>query len=290
MSLVSAIQSVGGIASVRQLELRGYSAYYVRGAFRRYGIIRVRRGWYATDDVDERLVRAARVGGSLTCVSACAYYGGWLPPSARLHVAVPGGSRHLKHPRTGSPIIGTDADVVVHWNGAAGPDSSFTPGVLPAREAFVEVLRCQSTEFAFAVAESLMANRILGAEDLAWLALAAPIALPLLKLVRCDAGAGSESLFRFRMALLGIRMRSQVDIPGVGRVDFLIGDRLIIEIDSREHHSGAENRLRDLDRDSVAFALGYLPLRFDYSQIMTDWDAVASTVCAIIERREHLAR
>ncbi|HEY4269409.1 MAG TPA: DUF559 domain-containing protein [Galbitalea sp.] len=92
------------------------------------------------------------------------------------------------------------------------------------------------------------------------------------------------------MSLLGVLMRSQVEIPGVGWVDFVIGDRLIVEIDSREHHGGADNRLRDLERDSVAFALGYLPLRFDYSQIISDWDAVASTVCALIARGDHLAQ
>jgi very-short-patch-repair endonuclease len=213
-----------------------------------------------------------------------------MPPGAGLHVAVPEGSRHLKHPVDGDPFIDTNAEVVVHWNGPTGQDSSFVPGVLPLRDALRQVLRCQAPDIAFAVVESLLANGAIKSADVDWLRHEVPGSRLVLELAGGLAGSGSESLFRFRMSLLGVLMRSQVEIPGVGWVDFVIGDRLIVEIDSREHHGGADNRLRDLERDSVAFALGYLPLRFDYSQIISDWDAVASTVCALIARGDHLAQ
>ena len=105
---------------------------------------------------------------------------------------------------------------------------------------------------------------------------------------RAHADSGSESLFRFRMARLGILLQSQVEISGVGRVDFLIGHRLIVEIDSRTHHGGFAQRLRDLDRDAIATALGYHCLRFDYQQVLHDWATVEAAVLAIVECGGHL--
>jgi very-short-patch-repair endonuclease len=110
----------------------------------------------------------------------------------------------------------------------------------------------------------------------------------MLRMVGSLAGSGTESIFRYRMAALGVRMRSQVEIEGVGRVDFLVGDRLIVEIDSHEHHGSRAQRIRDLDRDAIAQVLDYLPLRFDYLQVIEDWDAVASTIFAVIHDRRHL--
>jgi very-short-patch-repair endonuclease len=234
------------------------------------------------------VVQAARVGGSLACISGCGVRGAWMPPGSELHVAVPNGSRHLKHPIDGSPIRGSRSGLVVHWSGPSGDLASFAPGALPIRDCLLEVLHCQPADVAFAIVESALATRLIDRADIEWLVSAVPSRRRLLLLAGSGAGSGTESLFRFRLEALGIRMRSQVEIAGVGRVDFLIGDRLIVEIDSDEHHGSRDQRVRDLDRDAVAHSLGYLPLRFDYRQVVSDWDAVASTVFAVIQRGEHL--
>jgi very-short-patch-repair endonuclease len=240
--------------------------------------------------VDRNVTSAATVGGTLTCISACAFYGLWAPRTDSIHVAVPPRSRHLKHPLDGSAISSSQVAVILHWSGPRGANTSFVPGVLPIRDCLTEVLHCQSAEMSFAVIESALARRLITDSEIAWLIEAVPSRRRLLRLAGQDAGSGTESLFRYRMANLGISMRSQVAIEGVGRVDFVIGDRLIIEIDSEEHHGGRDHRLRDLDRDAVAVTLDYLPLRFDFAQVMSDWDAVASTVCAVVERGDHLNR
>jgi very-short-patch-repair endonuclease len=288
MDFVSVMRSLGSIASVGQLEAAGFSGQYVRGVRRRGGIVRVRRGWYALPAASPAVVAASRVGGTLACVSACGFHGTWMPPNAGLHVAVPEGSRHLKHPVDGSPVRGDGAGLTVHWNGPVPQDASFQSGVLPIRECLVEVLHCQPDEVAFAVIESALAKRLIRDIDVTWLTQTVPSRRSMLRMVGSLAGSGTESLFRYRMADMGIRMRSQVEIDGIGRVDFLIGDRLIVEIDSQEHHGSRAQRTRDLDRDAVAQVLDYLPLRFDYLQVMEDWDAVASTVFAIIHDRRHL--
>ena len=50
---------------------------------------------------------------------------------------------------------------------------------------------------------------------------------------RCEdcADSGSESIFAFRLNSLGVAFERQVEIPGIGRVDFLIGKRLMFSWD-----------------------------------------------------------
>jgi very-short-patch-repair endonuclease len=234
------------------------------------------------------VVRAARVGGSLTCISGCAHYGIWLPPDEVLHVAVPNGSRHLKDPMTGAPIDGTNENVVVHWSGPAGPTTSFRPGALDIVTCLVEVLHCQPADLAFAVVESAVHHRVLTIDALGLLREKVPSRARLLAAIHGKSESGTEALFYFRMLGAGIRMEPQVEIEGVGRVDFLVGDRLIIEIDSETHHGTAENRRRDLGRDAVAASFDYETLRFDYVMVMYDWDFVAVAVEAVVARNGHL--
>jgi very-short-patch-repair endonuclease len=91
------------------------------------------------------------------------------------------------------------------------------------------------------------------------------------------------------MRASGIVMRAQVDIAGVRRVDFVIGDCLIVEVDSREHHGLRAQRRRDLHRDAAAATLGFITLRFDYWQIMEDWATVEAAVLASVARGDHVS-
>ena len=66
-------------------------------------IVPVRRGHYVAPGLDERVVRALRVGGRLACVSALAYYEN-RPVDGPVHVLVTYGSSRL----------GADSSVI-HW-------------------------------------------------------------------------------------------------------------------------------------------------------------------------------
>ena len=95
--------------------------------------------------------------------------------------------------------------------------------------------------------------------------------------------SGTESIFRWGMLAAGIRFRQQVRL-GPDRVDFLIGERLVIEIDSRAHHDPT----KDCERDARLGILGYRVLRFMYSQVTGDWATVLAAVLAAIARGDHL--
>lgn len=106
----------------------------------------------------------------------------------------------------------------------------------------------------------------------------------LVDLARGDADSGLESLLRLRLHLLGISLACQVTIAGVGKVDFVIGQRLILEADGKENHEGAKKRHKDLVRDAAASARGYQTLRFDYAQIIHDWPSVQAAIIAALRR------
>ena len=73
-------------------------------------------------------------------------------------------------------------------------------------------------------------------------------------------------------------------IAGVGGVDALIGDRLIVEVDGRDNHDGASMRHKDLVRDANAAMWGYVTLRFDYALIVHDWDMVERAILGALAR------
>ena len=101
---------------------------------------------------------------------------------------------------------------------------------------------------------------------------------------RCDpkSESGLETMVRLRLRALGIHLQTQVDIPTVGRVDLLVGDRLIIETDGRENHQPKYQA--DRTRDRAATSLGLLTMRLTYEDVVYRWDTVEADILAIIRR------
>jgi very-short-patch-repair endonuclease len=289
-SVVATLEAAGGIASVDDFRMRGFGRGAVRAAFSAGQILRVRRGWYALAPTrpgapSDARVRAARVGGLLGCIDGAAARGLWRPPDPSIHVSLFDHARHLKDPSDGRPITGSGDGVVVHWD---APSSLRYGDLVPVETCIVQILDCQPAEMAFAIIESALRIGRLDPTSIPDLCRQFPRHENLLRTVHSLADSGTESLFRYRMSLLGTTMQSQVSIDGVGTVDFVIGDRLVIEIDSETHHGERGKRVRDLTRDAILAGLGYIILRFDYWMVMEDWETVASTVFAVVARGDHL--
>ncbi len=68
--VVAAIARAGGICHRDQLRAAGLTDNALRNAVSSRAVTRVRRAWFATAAAPADLVRAASVGGRLTCVSA----------------------------------------------------------------------------------------------------------------------------------------------------------------------------------------------------------------------------
>lgn len=100
--------------------------------------------------------------------------------------------------------------------------------------------------------------------------------------------SGTETAFWLRMRRHRLPVTRQVRVPGVGRVDFLIGERLVIEVDGRTFHDRESTFEEDRQRDAQLSTLGYRVLRFSYRQVFEQWQLVEAAVLAAVGRGDHL--
>lgn len=109
-------------------------------------------------------------------------------------------------------------------------------------------------------------------------------------LARTDARSesGTESYVRLRLRRKRLKVRVQVQIGEVGRVDLLVGDRLVIECDSLAHHTSPASYENDRRRDRQLRALGFHVIRLTYDQVTHRWEEVEADLLAIIRRHDHL--
>lgn len=80
-------------------------------------------------------------------------------------------------------------------------------------------------------------------------------------------------------------VQSHVTIPGVGRVDHLVGRSLITECDSAEFHPYRED---DYARFSNARGLGYTPVGLGFGQIHSTWEDTTEVMLRILRTGRHL--
>ncbi len=254
--------------TTRQLRADGLSRRDITSAIDSGRLERIRIGVYVTAEACASVRAVAAHGGSMACVTAARHHGLWtLGDDHEPHVWLRDGQRaHHDGP----------CGCVEHWDGDLR-GSPFEP--LPLRQVLRQILGCRGAEHFFVAVESALRQDLLDAADLRWLAEHTNArGREALRLARADADSGLESLLRWRLRRFGLRVRTQVRIAGVGIVDALIGERLIVELDGRENHDGAAMRHKDLVRDANAAAWGYTTLRFDYALVIHDWDLVEAAV------------
>ncbi len=117
-NVVSRIRDLGGVATTGELIALGYDRHYLLVMAEFGHIVRIRKGWYATNDVDELVIQARRVGGVLACLSALAHYGWCEPEPEVLHVSVPRSASRLRPPQDVRRRRG-DAQstrIILHWS------------------------------------------------------------------------------------------------------------------------------------------------------------------------------
>lgn len=262
---------LGGIARGTTLQSFGVTRQRLSQATRRGEIERVRPGLFAAISVRSDVREAALHGGALACTSALRAHGIWvLDEGTRPHVWIGRRGRRLEH---------EGCRCVSHYFRGDVP-----LGLVDIETALIQLHDCQGDEAFFASLESALNLRRVSRSALQRIRRSIPsYARWLVDLARSDAQSGLESLLRFRLHLLGFVLACQVDIGGVGRVDFVVGDRLIIEVDGRENHTGAR-RHHDLMRDAAASSAGYETLRFSYAQVIHSWPTVQAAILGAVTR------
>jgi very-short-patch-repair endonuclease len=269
----------GGLAATHELAADGFGRAAVASQLRSGRMIRVRQGWYANAAIAPPVLRAARVGGRLSCVSALDLAGIWTHADASTHLVVDPHDCRLRSPRDSRRRRGVDDPIVVHWRRHPGPSRLIVDPI----HALLDTCLCCSPEMVTASADSFLHLHPERLADFSQVAHHAPQSHQL-ALLRADGvcESGIETLFWLRMRHPA--PRRQVRIRGVGRVDFLFGDRLVVEVDGAEFHSDAEHFETDRRRDALLSARGYRVLRFSYRQVMYDWPTVEAAVRVAISR------
>lgn len=264
----------GGVAHTAEARAQGFSGRAIAAAVAS-GVRRVRRSWLVLPQVDDAIARAVEAGGRVTCLTQARRLGLWVPDHDGIHVAVsPTASR-----------VGNG--VVAHWASAPVPVSRYAvvDGVVNTLQ---HVARCVAEAEALTVWESALRTGLIDAGELAGVQWQGTRARAVGQLASLLSDSGLETLFLAGMRGFGLPIRQQVRIDG-HPVDFLIGDRLVIQLDGWEFHSTPADRRRDLRADARLVLRGYTVLRFDWMQVLRQWAYVEQTVLLAVAQGKHRA-
>ncbi|WP_409048199.1 endonuclease domain-containing protein [Microbacterium sp. HA-8] len=256
------------------LKSAGLSQRRITGMVRGGGVARPRQGVYVHPDSSLASLSAAHVGGLVTCITLLSELGVFVLEREGVHVQVPPHATRLR----------TKAGVRLHWTPLhrTPPPSSLRVEVF---DALLQATLCQPPRAALATLDSALHLGLIDEDDLDELFRHIPRRRRALRALvdgRCESGP--ETFVRLLLRALGLTFECQVEIPGVGRVDFVVEGWLIIECDSRAHHSGWEAQAADRRRDLAAAALGYATIRPVAADILADTPALGRVIVGMAQR------
>jgi very-short-patch-repair endonuclease len=238
----------------RQLIDDGVTDGALRAAVRSGAVLSVGRGAFALPDASPDVVAAARLRGRVACVSAAKLHGlDTLTEPLVPHVAVPR-NRSASSER-----------VVLHRVDAPGAGT-----VVPVLTSLLAVLRCLSPVEAVVVVDCAVRTRATTVSGLRT-ELAGPGSVEARRVLAMVDGRSEsviETVLRLALRQVGLPVDCQVRIPGVGRVDLLVGGWLVVEADGFAFHAGRAQYRVDRQRANTLVGLGLRVLRVTYEDVL----------------------
>jgi hypothetical protein len=269
MDIAATVDALGGFAQKQQLVARGARDYQLTRAVRDGLVRRARLGWYTTlPDRDPR-VRAVRVGGRLTGLSAIAALGGWVLRSEQLHVALRRNAARLRaqHNRFAHPPAHRQKGVRLQWDEGQGGDASMV-GLLDAIAALDWALHGAGVDELDVGSIMLSVHP---ARRIEWAALDP----------QCESLP--ESLARTRLRDRGFTMQSQVPLDNGQRIDLVVDGIVGLETDGNEFHK--DRFYEDRAKDGQIIRANYVPYRVPAAMVFSEWPEVEATIIAAILAR-----
>ena len=273
-ALLDALRSGGGLVRSIRLVQSGHTHRTISAAVRSRRVLRVRRSWIALPDADPSLLAAARAGVVLTCITQAHRLGLWVLDHSIPHVGAPPNSGRIE-------AVGT---AHIHRARALVPRDPHAL-VDPIHNVLALVAACQPFEAALAVWESALRLQRVDLLELQRLPFGSK-AREILAVAQPFSDSGLESFVVPRLKWMKLRIIAQAWIAG-RPVDFLIGDRLVLQIDGG-HHVGAQ-REKDVRHDAELALLGYHVIRVGYRQVVHDWLSVQDLLARAVAQGLHLA-
>lgn len=269
----------------RDLLALGFTDAHLRRALARKRVFRVRQGWYSVPDAPEPGIRAVRVGGRLTALSALLSYGMRVPHPATLQVAVRPTASRLRNPDDRRVRLTRLASVTVFW--IDRPSASLWR--VSVADALVAILSTEGRDVAVAACSAALHAGALSEWQLDLVFDRAPARVkPWRRLASSLDESFGETYARLWFGDAGIDCEQQIEVPGVGWLDFRLRRNLYVEIDGGQHDEEGQ-RQKDYERDLAVAALGGRTIRIRYRQLLGQWSQVLAAVDRAIADADALA-
>lgn len=287
--IASLVHSLGGMAQKRQLVARGARDHHLTSAVREGEVVRVRNGWYSTLSEQDPALRAVRVGGRLTGISALIARGAWALGEHPLHVSVHDNAARLRTQwnRHKSLDVAAPRGVRLHWDEREVRERGIATSV-GLVDALRRVILDEELETAVAALDWALHTGALDPIDFETLILSLPAERRGIG-GWVDAACESlpESLSRTRLRLSGHVVVSQVPLRDGKRIDLVVDGIAGIEVDGDLYHRDRFEQDRSKDIDITIDNLH--ALRPSARTVFRDWDrfALAVEIALAARRPDH---
>jgi very-short-patch-repair endonuclease len=291
MSWQEVFESAGRVVLSRDdLFAFGATRRSLTAATRTGFLIRARRDHYLLPSASTDIVHAIRVGGRLGCVSALAEAGVFAFDTRETHIHMEESmSRARSAQATRTPLSERKEGIELHWRPMFRNEYSSAHSV-NLEDALAQSVWCQHPWHALASLDNALFLGLIDGSSLDRIFANLPGRFQYLReQLDGQAESGQETVLRMIIQGAGLRVRTQVRIAGVGRVDMLVEDCLVVEADSRLAHDGWPKHVADRRRDLLLAARGYMSLRPVYAHTMHEPDLVRDAVLSLVAARR-LAR
>jgi hypothetical protein len=279
------VLSLGGMARRPQLLRLGAHDYELTRAVRRGEVVRARNGWYSTFRESDPRLRAVRVGGRLTGLSAIASVGGWVLGQHPLHVSVHRNAARLRTQGNRFRRLNVRAprNVALHWDDPE-VDAFGTSTVVGLVDALTRVVLDEDLETAVAALDWALHTGALDRIDFETLVLRLPVERRGISgWVDPTCESLPESLARTRLRVAGHQVVSQQPLRETQRIDLVVDGQVGIEVDGEEFH--LDTFAADRDKDVDIAISGLHNLRPTAKMVFYDWDHFELGVLAALRAR-----
>jgi very-short-patch-repair endonuclease len=270
MDLCRFLRDAGSVARTATILKAGFSDWDLRNAVASGEISRLRHGVVALPGAAPDLVAAVLGNGLLTCASGASHRGLWLLHKPdKIHLLC----------RHGGPV-----NTVVHRESLVPHRTA--EAVASTTDVLIHGLRCLPEMEAAVMVESAVRQ---GVTTLPYLCERLPgnrngAARKVLDLVDGTADSPVEVVARLLFRSEGIYTETQVELPGIGFVDFLLEGFLIVEIDGATHLEPRQVK-KDRSRNNASILTGYAVLRYGYADVVHNPQKVVDEVWQVLRGR-----
>ncbi len=278
------VHRLGGLAQKQQLVSLGAHDGMLTAAVRSGAVIRARQGWYSTLAEQDAALRAARVGGRLTGMSALIARGAWTWKAHPLHVSVPQRASRLRQQWDRFRRLNPTAaqDVVIHWDGDAVVAGGDLTSVTLA-EALRSVVLDEPFELAVAAFDWAFKSGSIDEMAFESILLTLPDdARMIAHWVDRQCDSILESVARSWLQIAGFRVISQVRVGDLERIDLVVEDEVAIELGGKTHDGRRES---DWRKNLKITAEGRHPILATYSMVRSEFDSVLDAVESALRQR-----